>query len=76
MTDKTRIPPGQHVTRGFPVLHNGDVTLIDRAKWRLSVFGLVEEVLNLDFESLERLPHSQIISDIHCVTGWSKLDTT
>lgn len=74
MAEKLRVPPGQHVTRGFPVLHEGDVPRIEPANWRFAVFGLVEEPLTLDYEAFRALPHCRIEADVHCVTGWSKLD--
>lgn len=76
MTEKTRVPPGQHVTKGFPVLHHGQVPSIDAAAWRLAVFGLVEKPVTLEYDALRALPHTLLTADIHCVTGWSKLDNT
>ena len=66
------IPPGQHVTEGFPVLHVGDVPPIDPATWRLRVFGLVEEPFELSYAELRALPATEWRGDIHCVTRWSK----
>ena len=72
-----RIPPGQFMTDKFPVLHYGSVPVYDSlAKWDLRVFGLIEEPLRLTWEELNKLPQKTQISDIHCVTRWSKLDTT
>jgi DMSO/TMAO reductase YedYZ molybdopterin-dependent catalytic subunit len=69
------IPPGQHVTDGFPVLHVGDVPHIDLATWRLKVFGDVEEPFELSWDELRALPAAEFRGDIHCVTRWSKKDT-
>jgi DMSO/TMAO reductase YedYZ molybdopterin-dependent catalytic subunit len=74
--DKERIPPGQRLVTDFPVLHSGRVQHVDRSSWTLTVFGLVETQLVLDWEQCTRLPVTQQVSDIHCVTGWTKLDTT
>lgn len=69
------VPPGQHVTDGFPILHVGDVPPIDPATWRLRVFGLVEEPFELSFDELRALPATEWRGDIHCVTRWSKQNT-
>jgi DMSO/TMAO reductase YedYZ molybdopterin-dependent catalytic subunit len=72
--DPGRLPPGQYLTEKWPVLHAGDVPAIDLAVWRLRVFGEVEEELELDFEQLKALPATEVVSDIHCVTRWSRFD--
>ncbi|MCL8207711.1 MAG: sulfite oxidase-like oxidoreductase [Actinomycetia bacterium] len=73
---RDRIPPGQTVTRLFPVLHYGTVPRVDLARWRFRIHGLVEQPRVLTWEELRRLPHRTVTADIHCVTGWSKLGTT
>jgi DMSO/TMAO reductase YedYZ molybdopterin-dependent catalytic subunit len=70
-----RIPPGQTVTDRFPVLHYGSVPAIDLVTWDLSVFGLVEESLRYTYDDILAMPRQRMVVDIHCVTGWSKLDT-
>ncbi len=69
------VPPGQHLTDGFPVLHVGDVPAIDPATWRLRVFGLVEEPFELSYDELRAMPATEWRGDIHCVTRWSKQNT-
>ncbi len=71
-----RVPPGQKVTKKWPVLHFGGVPKIDEAKWTLRVFGLVEQERTLSFEEFGHLPAIRVLSDIHCVTRWTKLDNT
>ena len=71
-----RVPPGQFVTEKFPVLHYGSVPRIDLATWDFRVFGLVETPITLTWEQFRALPVTTITTDIHCVTRWSKLDTT
>ncbi len=71
---RPRIPPGQGVTRGFPVLHVGSVPTCDLADWTLSVTGAVEHPLRLDGEAFRREVWREQRSDFHCVTGWSRLD--
>jgi DMSO/TMAO reductase YedYZ molybdopterin-dependent catalytic subunit len=70
-----RIPPGQSLTRDFPVLHYGPVPLIDLKRWNFRVFGLVEQPMEWNWEQYGQLPRKSVTLDIHCVTRWSKLDT-
>ncbi len=72
-----RVPPGQFLTEKFPVLHYGSVPIYKSlADWDFRVFGLVEEPLRVTWEELMKLPMVTQTVDIHCVTRWSKLDTT
>jgi DMSO/TMAO reductase YedYZ molybdopterin-dependent catalytic subunit len=73
--DQERVPPGQRVTEKFPILHHGGIPRFDRQTWDLRVFGLVREPLALTYSEFVDLPTTRIVADIHCVTGWSKLDT-
>ena len=69
-----RVPPGQRQTRDWPVLHYGSVPRIDPALWRLRLFGLVERERSLSLAEFQALPQGKVFSDVHCVTGWSRLD--
>ena len=69
-----RIPPGQSLTEGWPVLHFGGVPKIDPEAWILRLFGLVEKERSLTLPEFLALPQIRIFSDVHCVTGWSRLD--
>ncbi len=72
-----RVPPGQFVTEKFPVLHYGATPIYSSLDdWDLRVFGLVEEPLRFTWDELMKLPQKTQTVDIHCVTRWSKLDTT
>jgi DMSO/TMAO reductase YedYZ molybdopterin-dependent catalytic subunit len=75
-TDEGRIPPNQNVTTTFPVLHHGNVPYYkkDLSDWDLKIIGLVEEPVTYTFEDLKMLKPYKANNDIHCVTGWSKLD--
>ena len=73
---KNRIPPGQRITERWPVLHEGAVPYIDVATWTFTISGLVEKERTLDFTEFAALPQVKVFSDIHCVTGWSKLDNS
>ena len=69
-----RLPPGQLVTRKWPVLHYSHVPRIDLASWRFEVGGLVEQPLHLSWDELSQAPSQEIRCDIHCVTKWSRFD--
>jgi DMSO/TMAO reductase YedYZ molybdopterin-dependent catalytic subunit len=71
-----RVPPGQHLTEKWPVLHYGSVPKIDSLKWTLKIFGLVKEPKTLNLTDFRSLPQAKVFSDIHCVTTWSKLNNT
>ncbi len=71
-----RLPPGQSLTRKFPVLHYGPVPAFNPATWDLRVWGAVEEEVRWTWDEFNQLPRSQITMDVHCVTRWSKFDTT
>lgn len=70
-----RVPPGQRVTTGFPVLHYGGVPRFDPTRWDFRAYGLVANPLKLTWDEFQRLPTQRQVCDIHCVTTWSKLDT-
>ena len=70
-----RVPPGQYLTERFPVLTVGPNPRFDLSTWDLSVFGEVENELRLTWDELMALPQREVVTDIHCVTRWSKLDT-
>ena len=71
-----RIPPGQYKTDKFPVLHYGSVPHIDLATWDFRVWGEVDSPFTLTWDQFKELPRKTVNTDIHCVTRWSKLDTT
>ena len=75
--DPARLPPGQYSTDRFPVLHVGDVPVYaaDRSDWSLAVAGLVGEPRTFSWADLLALPATDVVTDIHCVTKWSKFDT-
>ena len=74
--DPARLPPGQYLTDKWPVLHAGDVPETDLATWDFRVFGEVERPLRLSWDELRELPSTEITVDIHCVTRWSRFDTS
>ncbi len=64
------------MTVKWPVLHAGSVPHVDLATWTLRLFGEVEEEIVLDWTQFNALPRSSNVQDIHCVTRWSKFDTS
>jgi DMSO/TMAO reductase YedYZ molybdopterin-dependent catalytic subunit len=74
--DPSRLPPGQHLTEKWPVLHAGSAAhYADLSSWTLRVFGEVENEIELSWEQFAELPRTSNVQDIHCVTRWSKFDT-
>jgi DMSO/TMAO reductase YedYZ molybdopterin-dependent catalytic subunit len=73
-----RVPPGQYVTEKFPVLHYGEVPRYQNVEqtWDLNVWGNIAEPVRFSFAEFRALPTVSVTMDIHCVTRWSKLDTT
>ncbi len=72
--DNIRVPAGQKQVSNFPVLDMGIKPWIGTSEWRLRVYGLVENELDLDWAAYKALPQITDISDFHCVTRWSQLD--
>lgn len=69
-----RLPPGQKLTTGFPVLDLGVQPEIPLAEWTLTLDGEVEKPVALSWAALNALPQVEDVSDFHCVTTWSKFD--
>ena len=74
--DPKRLPPGQYLTEKWPVLHAGSVPKTDLATWDFRVFGAVDDEIVLSHDELQALPQTEITADIHCVTRWSRFDTS
>lgn len=74
--DPKRLPPGQYLTDKWPVLHAGTVPTTDLATWTFRVFGEVENELTLSWDEFQKLPSHEVTVDIHCVTRWSRFDTS
>jgi DMSO/TMAO reductase YedYZ molybdopterin-dependent catalytic subunit len=69
-----RLPPGQRLTTGFPVLDLGIQPMLPPSRWSLTLNGLVEKPTVLTWEQFNALPQIEDVSDFHCVTTWSKYD--
>jgi DMSO/TMAO reductase YedYZ molybdopterin-dependent catalytic subunit len=73
--DSSRVPPGQYLIDGFPVLSAGPTPRTSLEEWDFSVVGEVDEPKRWTWEEFKGLLSEEIKRDIHCVTKWSKLDT-
>ncbi|WP_029009460.1 sulfite oxidase-like oxidoreductase [Azospirillum halopraeferens] len=69
-----RLPPGQHTVKTWPVLDLGVQPRIDPRLWRLTVDGLVENPVVWKADDIAAQPQAESVSDIHCVTTWSRYD--
>ena len=74
--DPARVPPGQYVVRDFPVLSAGPTPRTPLEEWTFTIDGAVDEARRWSWDELLALPAEDVTVDIHCVTKWSKLDTT
>jgi DMSO/TMAO reductase YedYZ molybdopterin-dependent catalytic subunit len=74
--DRARVPPGQYVTRDFPVLSAGPTPHTPLSEWTFTIRGEVDEPLSWTWNDLRALPSETVTADIHCVTKWSKLGTS
>jgi DMSO/TMAO reductase YedYZ molybdopterin-dependent catalytic subunit len=68
-----RVPPGQHLAKGFPVLTYGQTPTVSTETWELKVWGLAVPQ-TFSWEDFMALPQKEFTADFHCVTTWSKLD--
>jgi DMSO/TMAO reductase YedYZ molybdopterin-dependent catalytic subunit len=68
-----RVPPGQYLTNGFPVLTYGATPQVDINTWEFRVWG-ASEPKTLTWDDFMQLPQTEFTADFHCVTRWSKLD--
>ncbi|MGR4928316.1 sulfite oxidase-like oxidoreductase [Bradyrhizobium sp. CAR08] len=69
-----RLPPGQHLTKDWPVLDLGVVPPVSRERWRLDVYGAIETPVFWTFAEFAAQKQARFTSDIHCVTTWSRYD--
>lgn len=63
------------IAQNWPVLHHGDVPP-GPVPWRVKLFGAVDQPTDLGLEEIKALGPVRIAADVHCVTGWSLLDST
>lgn len=72
--EEERLPPGQRLVTNWPVLDLGMQPHVAREEWRLTIDGLVENPVTWDWSDFAALPPFEDVSDIHCVTAWSRYD--
>jgi DMSO/TMAO reductase YedYZ molybdopterin-dependent catalytic subunit len=76
VASSARVPPGQHVVNDFPVLSAGPTPKVSPSEWTFSIVGEVDEPKRWTWDEFRKLPSETFTVDIHCVTKWTKLDTT
>jgi DMSO/TMAO reductase YedYZ molybdopterin-dependent catalytic subunit len=76
VADAHRIPPGQYLTDDFPVLSAGPTPHTSLDEWSFTIHGAVQEPVSWPWREFVALPSDTVTVDIHCVTKWSKLDTS
>jgi DMSO/TMAO reductase YedYZ molybdopterin-dependent catalytic subunit len=72
----SRLPPGQYVVNDFPVLSAGPTPRVSLSEWTFVVEGEIDKPKKWTWDEFRKLPAEEVTKDIHCVTKWSKLDTT
>jgi DMSO/TMAO reductase YedYZ molybdopterin-dependent catalytic subunit len=75
VADPSRLPPGQYLETGFPVLSAGPTPHTPLDEWSFLIDGVVEQAVSWPWNEFLELPSEDITVDIHCVTKWSKFDT-
>jgi DMSO/TMAO reductase YedYZ molybdopterin-dependent catalytic subunit len=71
---RDRLPPGQKLVRDWPVLDLGAEPEVTPQRFRLDIDGAVARPISLMLDEFMALPQHDSISDIHCVTQWSRYD--
>ena len=71
---RNRLPPGQRLVKNWPVLDLGTKPNLDLDKWALTIDGDIKKPVKWTWSQFLSQPHEEMISDIHCVTGWSRYD--
>ena len=69
-----RVPPGQFLSKRFPVLTYGSRPEVDIGLWTFRVFGVVDHEVTLTWKQFTELDWVGLTADFHCVTQWSALD--
>ncbi|MHB1109509.1 MAG: sulfite oxidase-like oxidoreductase [Devosia sp.] len=72
--EDARLPPGQHLVKNWPVLDLGQTPNVPRASWKLDIVGAVEKPTTWTWQDYIAQPRGKKLSDIHCVTTWSRYD--
>ena len=67
-----RLPPGQSEVKEWPVLTYGPTPRVPLDTWTLTIDGAVNKPLTLNWDEFNELPITELKTDIHCVTRWSR----
>jgi DMSO/TMAO reductase YedYZ molybdopterin-dependent catalytic subunit len=70
------LPPGQYLVEDFPVLSAGPTPIVDLDDWEFTITNETGEQQRWDWAAFRALPSEPVMTDIHCVTHWSKLQTS
>ena len=71
-----RLPPGQYITHDYPVLSAGPTPRVNLDQWTFSITGEIDSPKKWTWQEFTALPAETVTKDIHCVTKWSKFDTS
>ena len=74
--DDARLPPGQYLEHGFPVLSAGPTPSTRLEAWSFELRGEIDQPRHWSWAELTALAPESVQADLHCVTGWSKLGTS
>ena len=72
-TPGDRLPPGQYLERGFPVLSAGPTPQTPLDEWTFPITGAVDQERSWTWEEFQALPKETPTVDIHCVTTWTQV---
>jgi DMSO/TMAO reductase YedYZ molybdopterin-dependent catalytic subunit len=75
-TSDVKLPPGQYLTKDFPVLSAGPTPRVPLDTWEFTIADGKSVVQRWDWNAFRALPSETPTVDIHCVTRWSKLATS
>jgi DMSO/TMAO reductase YedYZ molybdopterin-dependent catalytic subunit len=73
--EASRVPPGQYIANGFPVLSAGPTPSVRRQDWTFTITEAGQAAKSWTWPELRALPSETITADVHCVTHWTKLGT-
>jgi DMSO/TMAO reductase YedYZ molybdopterin-dependent catalytic subunit len=74
-TPDSPLPPGQYLTKDFPVLSAGPTPRIRKEAWKLTVTSETGVAHSWDWAAFQAMPIEKFTVDLHCVTRWSKFGT-
>lgn len=71
---RPRLPPSQQAVKNI-IAMGGIEGTADSGSWKLQIHGEVGRPTTLNFQELLSLPQVDLTCDVHCVTGWTLLDS-